>query len=297
MPHAIRRPGIDHFWALGTALLTYLLLLLGGLVHSTGSSLACPDWPTCYGSFNPPMEGGILYEHGHRLLGTAVGVATLVLAGLLWRRGGTLARVGLAAVAMVIVQGVLGGVTVLLELSPLVSSTHLGLSMIFFATLIWVALRTLPAQSWAPVGIGAQRWAVGAAAVVYVQLVLGALVRHSGAALACVDVPLCGGEVMPWAAPWLQTIHMSHRWFGIVAGAVVIAAAIRVGRNLRVAPLPRLLAIGAGLLVLLQVGVGYTVVIKMRAIDIVMLHFGIGAALWGMLVALVLLLRRPAPRT
>src|SRR5947208_12682052 len=74
-------------FAAATAVATFLLLLVGGLVNPTGSSLACPDWPLCYGSPFPPMVGGILYEHSHRLLATGVGLLTVVLAVLLFRDG------------------------------------------------------------------------------------------------------------------------------------------------------------------------------------------------------------------
>src|SRR4029450_2465246 len=72
-----------HGFAIATAIATYLLILIGGLVHGTGSSLACPDWPTCYGSLMPKMEGGVLIEHSHRLAAGTVVIMTLALAGML----------------------------------------------------------------------------------------------------------------------------------------------------------------------------------------------------------------------
>src|SRR5262249_60691764 len=75
-----------HRFAVATAVATYLLILIGGLVHGTGSSLACPDWPTCYGTFMPKMEGGVLVEHSHRLAAGTVGSLTIPLAALLGRR-------------------------------------------------------------------------------------------------------------------------------------------------------------------------------------------------------------------
>src|SRR6187431_1520976 len=76
-------PRVVHGFAVGTAVATFLLILIGGLVHGTGSSLACPDWPTCYGSLMPKMEGGVLVEHSHRLAAGTVVIMTLVLAGML----------------------------------------------------------------------------------------------------------------------------------------------------------------------------------------------------------------------
>src|SRR4249920_450325 len=74
-----------HRFAIVTAVATYLLILIGGLVHGTGSSLACPDWPTCYGTMMPKMEGGVLVEHSHRLAAGTVTILTLVLAALMTR--------------------------------------------------------------------------------------------------------------------------------------------------------------------------------------------------------------------
>src|SRR5882724_8553859 len=102
-----------HRFAIATAVATFLLILIGGLVHGTGSSLACPDWPTCYGSLMPKMEGGVLVEHSHRLAAGTVVILTLALAILL-QRGQTpearrLRPFGWLAVALVLAQALLGG--------------------------------------------------------------------------------------------------------------------------------------------------------------------------------------------
>ena len=101
-------------FAIFTTALTFCLVLLGGLVHNTRSSLACPDWPLCFGRLFPKMEGGVLVEHSHRLLATAVGILTIALATFLWREGR--GRLGLVAIALVVFQGILGGITVRLRL-------------------------------------------------------------------------------------------------------------------------------------------------------------------------------------
>src|SRR5215813_14491924 len=115
-PHGAAMTARSQRLALAAAVATFVLLLVGGLVNPTGSSLACPDWPLCYGSPFPPMVGGILYEHSHRLAGTGVGILTIVLAVVLWKEGR--GRLGLVAVGMVLLQGTLGGLTVLLKLPP-----------------------------------------------------------------------------------------------------------------------------------------------------------------------------------
>src|SRR3954462_3039 len=105
-------PRVVHRFAVATAVATYLLILIGGIVHGTGSSLACPDWPTCYGDVAPPMTGGIFYEHGHRMLATGVGmmtIAVLIFCALASRNDRGLKWVAVVALAAVIWQGVLGG--------------------------------------------------------------------------------------------------------------------------------------------------------------------------------------------
>src|SRR5712675_2496341 len=104
-----------HRFAIATAAATFLLILIGGLVHGTGSSLACPDWPTCYGTLMPKMEGGVLVEHSHRLAAGTVIILTLALAlALSFARAPqqkALRPYGWLAFGLVIFQAVLGGVT------------------------------------------------------------------------------------------------------------------------------------------------------------------------------------------
>src|SRR6266849_9864193 len=103
-----------HRLAGATAAATFVLLFVGGLVTSTGSGLAVPDWPLSFGRVFPPMVGGVLFEHGHRLAATLVGCLTLVLA--LWTVVGdaraSVRALGLLALLAVVLQGLLGGITV-----------------------------------------------------------------------------------------------------------------------------------------------------------------------------------------
>src|SRR5258708_7667249 len=105
------------------AVATFLLVIAGGMVTSTGSALAVPDWPLSFGQVFPKMEGGVFYEHGHRLIAATVGLLTIILAVWLWRKAEEplLRNAGWIAVGLVCAQGILGRVTVLLKF-PAVSS-------------------------------------------------------------------------------------------------------------------------------------------------------------------------------
>jgi heme A synthase len=284
--------------ALATSVATFVLLVIGGMVHATGSSLACPDWPLCYGQFFPAMEGGVLFEHGHRLAALAVSVLTAATAVAVWRRRreGTVRGLAVAAVLLVLFQASLGAVTVLWKLPLAVSSLHLATSMAFFSVLVWLAWRLAP-PSPADASPPAPRWARAlaglAAASVYVQIVLGALVRHSGSGLACgSEAVLCQGALWPLGGP--AQLQMGHRYLGLAAALLAAGAgavALRVGprRARRPAGLAPVLAV-------VQIGLGAWTVWSLIAVPVVSLHLAVGALLLADALSLFLLLGpRPAP--
>jgi heme A synthase len=281
----------EYSFALGTVASTFALLVIGGLVHATGSSLACPDWPLCYGQLFPEMREGVLFEHGHRLAAAAVASLTVALAVMVWRARHERLLRGLAvlAVLLVLVQAVLGGVTVILKLPLLVSSAHLATSMAFFSTLIYLAHRLRPADL--PRGAPGPRALVGAAALlVYGQIVLGAFVRHTGSALACGNrIPLCRDVLWPAGSGPAQ-LHMAHRLAGVAISVLVVIAVIGPARRaLRGGDRHRaLLALVAPALVLAQVGLGFWTVVSGVSIHVVTAHLATGALLLADLLALFL---------
>jgi len=211
-----------------------VLITAGGLVTSTDSGLAVPDWPLSYGQLFPPMVGGILYEHGHRMIATAVGLLTIVLAWALarWESRAWVRRLGFVALGAVVTQGLLGGLTVLLLLPTPISVAHACLAQAFLLTVVTIALVTRP--SWNRLATdGAENElaratarrvrtpALFATAAVYCQLILGAFTRHTGAGLAIPDFPLALGRIVPPLTDPLVAIQFAHR-----AGALVVTSLI-----------------------------------------------------------------------
>ncbi len=255
--------------------LTFLLILWGGVVHNTESSLACPDWPLCFGQLMPEMKGNVAVEHGHRLLASAVGLLTLIQAFLL--RKGPLSRLGILSVGLVIFQGLLGGLTVLYQLPPLVSTLHLAISLLFFTTLILIANRNPPIPPFAKGG--KEGFIIHLTLfLLFSQMVLGAYVRHSGAGLLCPDIPFCYGD--PWPDSLYRQIHMVHRF-----GAVVVVGllAILAFKSARDPGTLKWLAILLGLS-LLQIFLGIYSILSWLGLPAVTAHLGLATLIWGLLI-------------
>lgn len=184
----VRRPEGDPLftaWAKATAAAAFLLLFAGGMVTSTGSGLAVPDWPLSFGTLTPPMIGGIFYEHGHRVFAGAVALMTLVLL-LLSRRPGVTPGARTAAVLAsggILLQALLGGLTVLMKLPPAVSISHACLGQGVFCVLAAAAVLSAPGRVFGPGYSRVFRFSALGFAAAYVQLALGALVKHAGQGL------------------------------------------------------------------------------------------------------------------
>lgn len=186
----------SHRIAVLTAALTLPLLFFGGLVTSLKVGMVVPDWPTTFGHnmFLYPwskMVGGIFYEHSHRLLGAAVGLLTIVLAVVLWftEQRQWLRRLGLIALVAVTLQGVLGGLRVVL-IEQKIAIIHACLAQAFFALIASISLFTSAewraSQSGPPAGDmkKAQQLGLITVGLIYGQLILGALFRHTGTGLS-----------------------------------------------------------------------------------------------------------------
>jgi heme a synthase len=266
---------------------TVLLLLAGSLVTSTGSGLSVPDWPTSYGwnmfTF-PPSKwvGGILYEHGHRLIASGVGFLTIVLAGWLWvadpRRW--LKRLGLAALGSVILQGALGGLTVLFFLPAAISTAHAGLAEIFFCMTVAIALFTSPGWQREDAGVddpSLRRVATATTGAIFLQILVGATMRHTDAGLAIPDFPWMFGHVMPDHWDPKIAVHFAHRVGALVVALLVVSTSAHVWYHHRHRPaLARPATLVLGLLAV-QITLGALTVLSQRDVSINSVHLVCGA--------------------
>lgn len=278
--------------ALITTVAVYLLLILGGIVSGTGSGMGCgPDWPLCNGRLIPSFgEPELWIEWGHRLLAALVGLLVLATSAVAWWQARSFRPIPLlAGIALVLLltQVTLGAVTVRLGLSPEASTAHLAIGVALFAVLL---MMTTLASRRDGVRVGAPQgllWlAIG---VTYAQMVLGGYVRHSGAGLGCPDVPLCLGQIIP---PLYGPIlgHFLHRLGGLIVLGFVHAAAGRVLRATQ-EPLLRGAAVGAIILVIVQIMLGVLAVTTRLSIHVTTTHLAVALALLGLLVFLSVRLR------
>lgn len=217
------------------------LLYAGGMVTSTGSGLAVPDWPLSYGQWFPPMVGGVYFETGHRIFAKLVGLLTIVLA--IWllrsevgRRFRAVRLLGPIAVVGVLFQGLLGGITVIYLLPPPVSILHAVTGQTFFCLMVAIAFvtsRSPEVDLQIPAGHGFERLLFRLMALVYCQLILGAIYRHTKSIL------------------WL---HVTVGVAIAILAALLFAASSRIRGTARLSASTGLLAV----LVLLQLLLGLT---------------------------------------
>jgi len=301
-----------------TVLSTLFLIFVGALVKSHEVGLSVPDWPTTYGKqmFAFPlsdMVGGIFYEHGHRIVATIVGFFTMIQA--IWLgfsyEPKWLKKLGYFVLATVILQGLFGGITVLFFLPPPVSILHGILAQTFFIMTIVLAYglsieRTKRVEKKWPKGL--QKGAIIIGGSIYIQLILGALMRHTGSGMAIPDFPTMGGVWIPTFSDNMINninailfdlnldmvsrnqvmIHFIHRF-----GAVLVTGAIgyyvfRYHSFLQRHQLPNMTLWLMVIIVIIQITLGVATVLSERSPYIASFHVVTGAVLLGLCTLFIL---------
>ena len=270
---------LSTIWTLG-------LLFLGSIVHATGSSLACPDWPTCYGTMFPEMTGGIFWEHLHRLVAGSLVLLFIAATWIGWNAETTRPAVrtwSCIGIFLLLIQSVVGGLTVILKLPDAVSTTHLALAFLFLSLVTVLTAVTSPTRDPPPIQQAnklsiVNKLGISSAILIFFQSVLGAIVRHTGAGLVCPDVPLCLGQWIPPLETVSVVTHFTHRLLGII---VLIFLAALAYRTLGLGKIPsvRSLALTAAGLGIFQVILGFLSVYSLLAVIPVSLHTLIAATL------------------
>jgi heme a synthase len=295
-----------------TCVATLLLICSGGMVTSKGVGLAVPDWPTTFGynMFLFPVSkwiGGILFEHTHRLMGSLVGFLTIILAAWLWLGEDRqwVRNLGVIALGGVIVQGILGGLRVTM-MKDEIGIFHASIAQAFLGLLIVIALVTT--RFWRALGneqFDFQKFApirtlgIAITIAIYVQLALGATMRHQHRDLAMLDFPTANGAWIPdtsatalakinaWRDArglsdvtafqiWLQ---MAHRLLAFIIAIAVVAFCLRVGRDApRFAAVKRLSIFWVAL-VACQIALGAWTIWSNKAADVATAHVALGAVM------------------
>lgn len=225
--------------ALVTTMTMFFLIIVGSVVRTTGSGLACPDWPLCHGQLIPPLQFNVLVEWFHRLLALIVSIMLALTVGWVLARGAVRARLGglaLLAVLLLGAQILLGALTVWKLLNPAIVGSHLAVALLLFTTMLLLTLaadgearRAAPdwdAAEVTPRPPGLLPLFAIAACTTYAQAVLGGAVSTNHAGLVCPDWPTCNGAWFP-PLEGLIGLQMAHRWGAYLLIAVMLVLYVR----------------------------------------------------------------------
>ncbi|HEV8124759.1 MAG TPA: heme o synthase [Gemmatimonadales bacterium] len=297
------------FLAWSAVCLTFGLIVLGGVVRITGSGMGCGEhWPLCKGEWFPALDMPTMIEIGHRWAAALVSCFVIALAAVAWWRHRAEPRLrnpATLALVLLVIQVLLGAVTVKLALPPEVIIVHLGNAMILLATLLVAGFRSSPHPLSPSPGPGEGEPAAGsltalppyrptaiAAGLGFVVVLLGALVANYHAGLYCQGFPLCNGSLLP-PPTWFGAVHWLHR----LAAFLFLGHMIGLGFGLRRRGARQSLraAMMTVLLTVVQIGIGAAMVLRLLPPELRALHMLVGTAVWASLVRLVWVDRNPVP--
>jgi len=283
---------------LATLTSIFVLVVLGGVVRVTESGLGCPDWPLCHGKIIPSADAETLIEYSHRMVASFVGVMVLATAVVAWRRYRNRLWIFLPSVlglVLVIVQGALGGVTVLTELEGRMVMAHLALAEALMAIFTLVTLAAWRGITFTTEKLnGLAILAAIAALAAYTLLLTGSYTTTSGASGACNQWPLCQ-EGSLFMSSKLPAIHMIHRFVALLVGLIILAT-VGLAWNRRAVrrDLAGMAVLALGIFVF-QVLVGALTVWWGLPTEMRALHLALGTGVWVAFTALALLPYTPAP--
>jgi len=269
--------------------LTFLLIAVGGLVRATDSGEGCSGWPKCSpGHWLPPLEFHAIIEYSHRMTAFLDIVVVALLAVIAWRRYRSVPKVfrpAILAVALIVVQAILGGIVVKGTLAPLLVTAHFATAMILAAVIVdvVVAAYTHPAPRVGP----ADRLTIAARIVAgasFVLLLVGAYVRGENAGLVFADWPLMNGRVVPTISSVPAALQFTHRLLAVVVGCGVAWLAARAWRVRSERRAPAVLAMVAASLFVAQVLIGAALVWTAKSTPAVVAHVAVSSLVWGALV-------------
>ncbi len=286
-----RRPSVFQLWGMATLAGTVALITLGATVRVTDSGLACPDWPLCNGKLVPGGDYHVWIEWTHRLVASIVGLAIVAFVIGAWRAHRDRAWVVLPITAALVVLGVqviLGGLTVTENLPPEIVTAHLGTALVLVLLLtvgLLASFATPSARRAGPalrVGGGpavvTARLAAATLVSVLALMLVGSWVSGSEAGFACGGWPLCNDSLLP--AGDRPALHMAHRYLAAGVGLVVLATMIAAWRGRRTEPRLLLLAVVVGALYLAQVFIGAANIWTTLTEWARVLHVAVAASLW-----------------
>jgi heme A synthase len=303
---AFARRGIGYATLTLTAFTSVLLLMtMGSIVRVTGNGLGCPDWPLCYGQVVPPMYASAWVEFSHRFLGALASVQIVGLAVWAWRsyrRERWIVVGATAAVGMLVVQIVVGGLHVIFDLPPQTGWIHTGIAMLVAALVAsqvaaaHPAARALSARATAVIGRdrGLTVSIATTAVATYLLILTGSYVTRTGASLACPAFPYCGATASDIAFPELINIQMFHRF---MAFGVALTACVTLWRLVRAAQREagfRAAALALTALIAVQFALGISNVLLRLPMWSRSLHLLVAAVLWSGLVMLWVVVKRGA---
>ena len=305
-----------------------LQITVGGVVRVTGSGDGCPDWPTCYGQWIPPLDQqtidelwtgspsaiprphNVLLEYSHRSIGSLLGITIIAAVIRLWLRHRSdlvVAWLASAELGLIAVVGMLGGLVVLNDLDPAIRTTHLFLAEI----VVCLGVLALVAASHSRNGsIGtSSRWiwgrvsnehrsalniAAAAAILSLVALLSGSFAVWKEAGAVCTSWPLCGTDIIPSSG--LAWIHMSHRFLSLVSVIAVLLAGHRVWRLPNISKTLRAAALGSAILIFVQMLMGAANPWTTFSVWARAGHLSLATVVWIDMVLLVALILRPVSR-